>query len=161
MSSATRLIYVLYRDAVIYFGAIFLIFVATCILFSNSDPGITGDMDGPTLTLMSILGNRVLFNLRAEDARLRSVGNRGSDGVQEVSVGNNHRHHPGSDDAVTGTGIIFAGVPTNRTFTSTIATVDEVLVKVEEVVERTRTHMGEVVEMVLLESGAESTIAHE
>jgi len=78
-STTSSLMTVLYRDSLIYFAVIFGLYVATCVLFASQDPSVNGMMDGPTISIIAILGNRVLFNLRASDARSTNTTDTSSD----------------------------------------------------------------------------------
>lgn len=70
-ATSQRLLRVLYRDSLIYFAAIFALYIANSVSFSIQDTSINDIADGPTRVLIAIIGNRILFNLREEDARSR------------------------------------------------------------------------------------------
>ncbi|KIK54925.1 hypothetical protein GYMLUDRAFT_889919 [Collybiopsis luxurians FD-317 M1] len=53
----------------LYLAVIFVAFISNAYLFSNPDPSLSGMLDPLTLVFLSILGNRMLLNLRAENKR--------------------------------------------------------------------------------------------
>ncbi|KAE9391074.1 hypothetical protein BT96DRAFT_925523 [Gymnopus androsaceus JB14] len=66
---ASHLLELLLKDMLLYLVVIFVAFVSDAVLFANPDPTLSGILDPPTVVLLSILGNRMLFNLRAENKR--------------------------------------------------------------------------------------------
>ncbi|KIK56905.1 hypothetical protein GYMLUDRAFT_776452 [Collybiopsis luxurians FD-317 M1] len=91
---ALNLLRLLLKDMLLYLAVIFASFVTNAVLFSNPDPILAGLVEPVTVVLLSILGNRMLLNLRAENKRAeegmvfesgvqvgeRSPGNRGTQG---------------------------------------------------------------------------------
>jgi len=65
----SQILDVLLRDSLIYFATILVLFVLNSVLFSLPDPSTAGLVTCPTLVLLSIMGNRMLLNLREEDAK--------------------------------------------------------------------------------------------
>ncbi|KAK7687647.1 hypothetical protein QCA50_008862 [Cerrena zonata] len=64
-SNTSRLISVLYRDSILYFAGISLVLVTSCVLFSNSDPSYSVLVETLGTGLASIMGGRVLLDVRA------------------------------------------------------------------------------------------------
>lgn len=51
----------------------FLLVYEAFNLASPLQPSVNGIMNGPTPVLTALMGNRVFFNLRSEDLRLRDI----------------------------------------------------------------------------------------
>ncbi|KAF5379554.1 hypothetical protein D9757_009259 [Collybiopsis confluens] len=66
---ASNLMELLLKDMLLYLAVIFIAFVSNAYLFSNPDPSLSGLLNPPTVVFLSILGNRMLLNLRAENKR--------------------------------------------------------------------------------------------
>ncbi|KAJ3848981.1 hypothetical protein EV368DRAFT_86011 [Lentinula lateritia] len=65
----SNLLELLLNDMLLYLAIIFVAFIGNAILFANPDPTLSGILDPPTVVLLSILGNHMLLNLRAESKR--------------------------------------------------------------------------------------------
>jgi len=63
----SRLVAVVYRDSLLYFAAIFALYITNCVLFAGPDPTLNGIIVNPTTVLLTLIGNRIMLNIRAED----------------------------------------------------------------------------------------------
>ncbi|KAF9069367.1 hypothetical protein BDP27DRAFT_1420998 [Rhodocollybia butyracea] len=69
---SSNLLELLVKDMLLYLAVILVLFVSNAIFFANPDPTISGTLNPPTVVLLSILGNRMLLNLRAETKRAKT-----------------------------------------------------------------------------------------
>ncbi|KAE9395757.1 hypothetical protein BT96DRAFT_997349 [Gymnopus androsaceus JB14] len=99
---ASNLLELLLKDMLLYLVVIFVTFICNAVLFANPDPTLAGILDPPTVVLLSILGNRMLFNLRAENKR-SAVGMVYQSGDLERREGGHP--HVGAGGETTGIGL--------------------------------------------------------
>ncbi|KAJ4492503.1 hypothetical protein C8R41DRAFT_981163 [Lentinula lateritia] len=93
----SNLLELLLNDMLLYLAIIFIAFIGNAILFANPDPTLSGILDPPTVVLLSILGNHMLLNLRAESKRA-AQGMIYQSGVRDPGT-------PGPGLGITGTGL--------------------------------------------------------
>ncbi|KDR73851.1 hypothetical protein GALMADRAFT_269435 [Galerina marginata CBS 339.88] len=62
------LLEVILKNTFLYLAIVFGIYIGSSVLWSMSDP-LSGLLDSTTVAMLSILGNRMLFNLREEGMR--------------------------------------------------------------------------------------------
>ncbi|KDR69367.1 hypothetical protein GALMADRAFT_271996 [Galerina marginata CBS 339.88] len=75
------LLEVILKNTLLYLIIVFAIYIASSVLYSIPDPSISSLLDSMTIAMLSILGNRMLFNLREEGMRELSEASE-SEGTQ-------------------------------------------------------------------------------
>ncbi|KAJ8079434.1 hypothetical protein PM082_021952 [Marasmius tenuissimus] len=80
------LVFLLLRNMTLYLIIVFVLYIANAVLFANPDPSLSGILAPVTLVVLSICGNRMLFDLREEEDRSMQGGVR----TGEATVGTMH-----------------------------------------------------------------------
>ncbi|KAL0576895.1 hypothetical protein V5O48_005076 [Marasmius crinis-equi] len=73
-SLSPSLVHRVLRDMVLYLTIVFIVYIANAVLFANPDPSLASIMTPVTLVLLSVCGNRMLFDLREEKDRSSRAG---------------------------------------------------------------------------------------
>ncbi|KAF8975018.1 hypothetical protein BDQ17DRAFT_1441682 [Cyathus striatus] len=64
----SELLETILKDTALYLVVILAMFIGDAVLFANPDPSLAGVLVPISLVTLSVLGNRMLFNLRAQSA---------------------------------------------------------------------------------------------
>ncbi|KAF5367710.1 hypothetical protein D9758_009839 [Tetrapyrgos nigripes] len=70
----SNLIELVLRNTLLYLGSMFVFYIASAVLFANPEQTLTSVLNSLTLSALSVLGNRMLLDLRAEHERKREGG---------------------------------------------------------------------------------------